>query len=55
MLGKYYLVDVGFPLKAAFIATYRSTRYHLIEFTESRPQNLRELFNVRHASLRNAI
>ncbi|XP_028116143.1 putative nuclease HARBI1 [Camellia sinensis] len=53
--GKYYLVDVGFQLKTRFLAPYRSTRYHLKEYSVHQPENSRELFNLRHASLRNAI
>ena len=31
---------------------FRATRYHLREFDSNRPQNQRELFNLRHSSLR---
>ncbi|KAL9663708.1 hypothetical protein QQ045_019099 [Rhodiola kirilowii] len=31
--GKYYLVDAGFQLRTGFLAPYRSTRYHLKEYT----------------------
>jgi hypothetical protein len=39
------------------MAPYRGTRYHLKEQRQAdqKPQNSRELFNLRHASLRNAI
>lgn len=37
------------------ITPYRGTRYHLKEYSRNPPRNLRELFNLRHASLRNAI
>ncbi|KAG8376305.1 hypothetical protein BUALT_Bualt09G0049500 [Buddleja alternifolia] len=53
--GKYYLVDAGFQLKTGFLAPYRSTRYHLKEYSIHEPQNSRELFNLRHASSRNSI
>ncbi|XP_028115654.1 uncharacterized protein LOC114313471 [Camellia sinensis] len=53
--GKYYLVDAGFQLKTGFLAPYRSTRYHLKEYSVHQPENSRELFNLRHASLRNVI
>ncbi|KAL5545272.1 hypothetical protein UlMin_009056 [Ulmus minor] len=53
--GKYYLVDAGYQLRSGFLAPYRSTRYHLKEYSLRQPKNARELFNLRHASLRNAI
>ena len=34
---------------------YRGVRYHLKEYSSRRLQNARELFNLRHASLRNVI
>lgn len=55
--GKYYLVDCGFANRRNFLAPLRSTRYHLQEFRgEGRdPANENELFNLRHASLRNIV
>ncbi|XP_059627332.1 protein ALP1-like [Cornus florida] len=53
--GKYYLVDGGYMLRGGLITPYRGVRYHLKEFASHRPENPRELFNLRHASLRNAI
>ncbi|XP_059627698.1 uncharacterized protein LOC132270539 [Cornus florida] len=53
--GKYYLVDGGYMLRGVLITPYRGVRYHLKEFASRRPENPRELFNLRHASLRNAI
>ncbi|WCJ29879.1 hypothetical protein M5689_011482 [Euphorbia peplus] len=53
--GKYYLVDAGFMLRSGLITPYRGERYHLKEYSRNPPQNGRELFNLRHASLRNAI
>ena len=57
ILGKFYLVDCGFANRRNFLAPFRSTRYHLKEFTggDSDPKNKEELFNHRHASLRNVI
>ncbi|GAV78636.1 LOW QUALITY PROTEIN: DDE_4 domain-containing protein, partial [Cephalotus follicularis] len=52
--GKYYLVDAGFMLRSGLIAPYRGVRYHL-KFSSHEPKSPRELFNLRHASLRNAI
>ncbi|KAL4583722.1 hypothetical protein LXL04_008305 [Taraxacum kok-saghyz] len=34
---------------------YRGVRYHLKEYSSRAPQKAKELFNLRHASLRNAI
>ncbi|XP_009113705.2 putative nuclease HARBI1 [Brassica rapa] len=55
--GKFYLVDCGFANRQKFLAPFRRTRYHLQEFKgEGRdPKNQNELFNLRHASLRNVI
>ena len=35
-----------------FFPPYRGTRYHLREYGTRSPQNARELFNLRHSSLR---
>lgn len=55
--GKFYLADAGFGLSKFFLTPYRGVRYHLKEFGEGtdRPQNKEELFNLRHAKLRNII
>ncbi|XP_020263248.1 uncharacterized protein LOC109839230 [Asparagus officinalis] len=57
--GKFYLVDCGYPNRLQFLAPYRGTMYHLKEFgpanNRQRPRNAQELFNHRHASLRNCI
>ncbi|XP_028768055.1 uncharacterized protein LOC114725688 [Neltuma alba] len=54
--GKYYLVDAGFMLTSGLITPYRGVRYHLKEYSERNPpQNYKELFNLRHSSLRNAV
>lgn len=37
------------------ITPYRCVRYHLKEYSTRPPENAKELFNLRHASLRNAI
>ena len=42
-------------LKAQVITPYRGVRYHLKEYSQRDPQNVRELFNHRHSSLRNVI
>ncbi|XLU66840.1 hypothetical protein S245_025893, partial [Arachis hypogaea] len=52
---KFYLGDAGFMLKYGLITPYRSVRYHLKEYARRGPENEKELFNLRHASLRNII
>ena len=54
-VGKYYLGDAGFMLKRQILTPYRGVRYHLKEYSARGPQNAKELFNHRHASLRNVI
>ncbi|KAG7588677.1 Harbinger transposase-derived nuclease domain [Arabidopsis suecica] len=55
--GKFYLVDCGFANRLNFLAPFRGVRYHLQEFAgQGRdPETPHELFNLRHASLRNVI
>ena len=55
--GKFYLVDGGYANTPNFLAPYRRTRYHLKEFGHGRrrPQNYKELFNLRHAVMRNHV
>lgn len=53
--SKYYLGDAGFPLVPGFLVPYRGTRYHLKEQAGNSPETAKELFNLRHSSLRNII
>eukprot|EP00256_Glycine_max_P048851 XP_006603327.1 protein ALP1-like [Glycine max] len=53
--GKYFLVDAGYTNGPRFLAPYRGTRYHLNEWIGNTPQSYKELFNLGHASARNAI
>jgi hypothetical protein len=58
--GRFYLVDGGYANTSSFIAPYRGVRYHLSEFRRRRLSqasyvNYEELFNHRHAILRNHI
>lgn len=57
MQGKFYLGDAGYALSWKVLTPYRGVRYHLKEWAlgNRRPQNAKELFNLRHSSLRNAI
>ncbi|XP_023156871.1 uncharacterized protein [Zea mays] len=50
--GKFYLVDAGYAVRPGFLPPYRATRYHLSEYGGRNPQNPKELFNLRHSSLR---
>jgi hypothetical protein len=55
--GKYWLGDAGYPNTDTILVPYRGTRYHLKEtrLAGKKPENAKELFNLRHASLRNVI
>lgn len=55
--GKFYLADAGYSLTDSILVPYRGVRYHLKELSMSglRPTNKEELFNLRHASLRNVV
>ncbi|GAV91772.1 LOW QUALITY PROTEIN: DDE_4 domain-containing protein, partial [Cephalotus follicularis] len=45
----------NYKMSGGLIAPYKGVRYHLKEFSSHEPESPRELFNLRHASLRNAI
>ena len=55
--GKYYLGDAGYALQKFVLVPYRGVRYHLNEWAnnDSGPKNAKELYNLRHSSLRNII
>jgi hypothetical protein len=55
--GKLYLVDGGYANTSSFIAPNRGVRHHLSQFRRqgNRYANYKELFNHRHAQLRNHI
>ncbi|XP_057796936.1 uncharacterized protein LOC131012967 [Salvia miltiorrhiza] len=55
--GNYYLCDSGYANSDGFLAPYKGVRYHLKEWgpNAARPQNAMELFNLRHAKVRNVI
>lgn len=50
-------MDCGFANRRQFLAPLRGVRYHLKDFGGQgrHPRNASELFNLRHASLRNVI
>ncbi|KAK9999017.1 hypothetical protein SO802_018620 [Lithocarpus litseifolius] len=54
-LGKYYLVHAGYMNRGRLIAPYSGVCYHLKEYSSRPLENAKELFNLRHVSLRNAI
>jgi hypothetical protein len=52
-----YLADAGYGLRPGFLTLYCTVRYHLWEQAQAhlRPRTKEELFNLRHAQLRNVI
>jgi DDE superfamily endonuclease len=56
-IGKYYLGDAGYALRDYCLTPYRGVRYHLKEWglAPFRPRTKEELFNLRHAMLRNIV
>ena len=42
-------------LRSGLITPFRGTRYHLKEYSARGPENVEELFNHHHSSLRNVI
>ncbi|KAK6160636.1 hypothetical protein DH2020_004017 [Rehmannia glutinosa] len=55
--GKYYVVDSGYANFPGFLSPYHGERYHLPEWvgSNSNPSTMKELFNRRHATVRNII
>jgi hypothetical protein len=55
--GKYWLGDAGYLNTDTILVLYRGTRYYLKEtrLAGKKPENSKELFNLRHVSLRNVI
>lgn len=52
-----YLADAGYGLRKGYLTPYRTVRYHLREQSRAhlKPKTKEELFNLRHAQLRNVI
>jgi hypothetical protein len=51
--GMFYLGDAGYACRPGILPPFGETRYHLNEFSaKHRPQNVKELFNLRHSNLR---
>ena len=56
--GRYYLGDGGYSsMDKGLLIPYQRTRYHLREHraSQQKPETPRELFNLRHSQLRNAV
>jgi hypothetical protein len=55
--GKYYLADAGYVCSDITLSPYRGYRYHLKEGRQAKakPKCKEELFNLRHAQLRNEV
>jgi hypothetical protein len=55
--GMYWLGDTGYTNSEFVLSLYRGVRYHLKEVQQAnrKPENAKELFNLRHSSLRNII
>jgi DDE superfamily endonuclease len=53
--GKFIFGDGGIGLSEVLLTPFKRVRYHLKEFEVNGPVNAKELFNLRHASLRNVI
>jgi hypothetical protein len=55
-VGKYYLVDAGYPLMKGYLTPYKGEKYHLPDFRRAgRGNGIEERFNYVHSSLRSAI
>ena len=56
LLGKYYLVDAGYPLRKGYLQPYKGQSYHLSDFRRAgRGNHIKERCNYVHSSLRSAI
>ena len=55
-VGKYYVVDAGYPNRPGYLAPYKGERYHLPEWHRGmEPNTPKEKFNRVHSSIRNVI
>lgn len=57
-LGKYYLVDSGYPNTTGYLSPIKDkdVRYHMPDFEDGPPpEGMLENFNYRHSSLRTSI
>jgi hypothetical protein len=55
-VGKYYLVDAGYPLMKGYLTPYKEEKYHFPDFRRAgRGNGIEERFNYVHSSLRSVI
>jgi hypothetical protein len=54
---RFFLADAGYGLQPGLMTPYRAVRYHLKEQASAglRPSTRKELYNLRHATLRNIV
>jgi hypothetical protein len=55
-VGKYYVLDAGYPNRHGYLAPYKGERYHLPEWHRGmEPNSPKEKFNRVHSSIRNVV
>ncbi|KAM3364275.1 hypothetical protein ACQJBY_014556 [Aegilops geniculata] len=55
-VGKFYVVDAGYPNRPGYLSPYRCTRYHVEQWQNGPPpQGMKETFNHAHAKVRNVV
>ena len=54
VVGRYYLVDVGYALESGYMGPFKNTRYHLDDF-RGETMSRQKKFNLTHSRLRNVI
>ena len=55
-IGKYYVVDAGYPNRPGYLCPYKGERYHIPEWHRGmEPKTPKERFNRIHSSIRNVI
>ena len=56
IVGKFYMLDLGFSNQSGYLAPYKGTKYHLQEYNQGPPpRGKKQTFNHRHSQVRNAI
>ena len=55
-VGKFYLVDSGYPSRPGFLPPYKGVRYHVDDWKKTpRARGKKEIFNQAHSSIRSVI
>jgi len=54
-LGKYYVVDAGYPNRPAYLSPYKGERYHVPEWRRGPTPRGEQEFNHLHSSIRNMV